>query len=203
MTGVTVSKVDENRRPIPGTEIEFECDTLLLSVGLIPENELTIGAGVDISPATSGAVVDDSLQTSVPGIFACGNVLHVHDLVDFVSGESFKAGQAAADYVQGKAHAGRLIPVRDGAGVRGAVPQQIRLEKGAEHAGVDIMFRPDRVYQNPYVVVTADGKPVFSQKKMIMAPGEMANITLNAKQLAACEDAQEIVVGISMEKPAV
>ena len=203
VTGVTVSKVDENRRPIPGTEIEFECDTLLLSVGLIPENELTTGAGVNISPATSGAVVDDSLQTSVPGIFACGNVLHVHDLVDFVSNESFKAGQAAADYVQGKAREGRLIPVRDGAGVRGAVPQQIRMEKGAEHDGVDIMFRPDRVYQNPYVVVTADGKPVFSQKKMIMAPGEMANITLNAKQLEACEDAQEITVSISLEKPAV
>ncbi len=203
VTGVTVSKVDENRRPIPGTEIEFECDTLLLSVGLIPENELTIGAGVSISPATSGAVVDDSLQTSVPGIFACGNVLHVHDLVDFVSGESFKAGQAAADYVQGKAHAGRLVPVKDGAGVRGAVPQQIRLEKGADHGSVDIMFRPDRVYQNPYVVVTADGKPVFTQKKMIMAPGEMANITLTDKQLSACEDAQEITVSISLEKPAV
>ena len=202
VTGVTVSKVDENRRPIPGTEIECECDTLLLSVGLIPENELTIGAGVNISPATSGAVVDDTLQTSVPGIFACGNVLHVHDLVDFVSNESFKAGQAAADFVQGKAREGRLIPVRDGAGVRGAVPQQIRLDKGAEHAGVDIMFRPDRVYQNPYVVVTADGKPVFSQKKMIMAPGEMANITLNARQLAACEDAQVIEVAISQEKPA-
>ena len=201
VTGVTVSKVDENRRPIPGTEIEFECDTLLLSVGLIPENELTVGAGVEISPATSGAVVDDCLQTSIPGIFACGNVLHVHDLVDFVSGESFKAGQAAAEYVQGKTREGRLIPVKDGAGVRGAVPQQIRLEKGAQHAGVDIMFRPDRVYQNPYVVVTADGKPVFSQKKMIMAPGEMANITLNEKQLAACEDAAEIVVSISMEKP--
>ena len=201
VTGVTVSQVDENRRPIPGTEIEFECDTLLLSVGLIPENELTIGAGVEMSPATSGAVVDDHLQTSIPGIFACGNVLHVHDLVDFVSNESFKAGQAAADFVQGKQANGRVIPVKDGAGVRGAVPQQIRLEKGAEHENVDVMFRPDRVYQNPYVVVKADGKAIFSQKKMIMAPGEMANITLNAKQLAACEDAEAIEISISMEKP--
>lgn len=202
VTGVTVSKVDENRRPIPGTEIQFDCDTLLLSVGLIPENELTIGAGVEMSNVTSGAIVDDSLQTSVPGIFACGNVLHVHDLVDFVSGESFKAGQAAADFVQGKDHAGRLVAVKDGAGARGVVPQQIRLEKGAEHAPIDLMFRPDRVYQNPYVVVTADGKPIFSQKKMVMAPGEMANITLNAKQLAACEDAQCIEVSVSLEKPA-
>lgn len=201
VTGVTVAKVDENRRPIPGSEIEFDCDTLLLSVGLIPENELTIGAGVEMSPLTNGAVVDDCLQTSVSGIFACGNVLHVHDLVDHVSNESFKAGKAAADYVQGKARTGRLIAVKDGAGVRGAVPQQIRLEKGAEHAGIDVMFRPDRVYQNHYIVVKADGKAVFAQKKMICTPGEMADITLNAKQLAACEDAQALEVSISPDKP--
>ena len=201
VTGVTVAKVDENRRPIPGTEIQFDCDTLLLSVGLIPENELTIGAGVQMSPLTNGAVVDDCLQTSVPGIFACGNVLHVHDLVDHVSNESFKAGKAAADYVQGKEHTGRLIAVKDGAGVRGAVPQQIRLEKGAEHAPIDIMFRPDRVYQNQYIVVRADGKAVFAQKKMICTPGEMADITLNAKQLAACEDAQTLEVSITPDKP--
>ena len=201
VTGVTVAKVDENRRPIPGTEIQFDCDTLLLSVGLIPENELTIGAGVQMSPLTNGAVVDDCLQTSVPGVFACGNVLHVHDLVDHVSNESFKAGKAAADYVQGKEHTGRLIAVKDGAGVRGAVPQQIRLEKGAEHAPIDIMFRPDRVYQNQYIVVRADGKAVFAQKKMICTPGEMADITLNAKQLAACEDAQTLEVSITPDKP--
>ena len=201
VTGVTVAKVDENRRPIPGTEIQFDCDTLLLSVGLIPENELTIGAGVQMSPLTNGAVVDDCLQTSVPGVFACGNVLHVHDLVDHVSNESFKAGKAAADYVQGKEHTGRLIAVKDGAGVRGAVPQQIRLEKGAEHAPIDIMFRPDRVYQNQYIVVKADGKAVFAQKKMICTPGEMADITLNAKQLAACEDAQTLEVSITPDKP--
>ena len=201
VTGVTVAKVDEKRNPIPGSEIHFDCDTLLLSVGLIPENELTIGAGVKMSPSTSGAMVDDSLQTSVPGIFACGNVLHVHDLVDHVSNESFKAGKAAADYVQGKAHTGRMIPVKDGAGVRGAVPQQICLEKGAEHTPIDIMFRPDRVYQNQYIVVKADGKAVFALKKMICTPGEMADITLNAKQLAACEDAQQLEVTITPDKP--
>ena len=107
-----------------------------------------------------------------------------------------------SDFVQGKAHAGRLVPVRDGTGVRGVVPQQIKLEKGAEHANIDLMFRPDRVYQNPYVVVKADGKPIFAQKKMIMAPGEMANITLKQKELAACEDAEVIEVSIAMEKPA-
>ena len=201
VTGVTVSKVDENRRPIPGTEMEFDCDTLLLSVGLIPENELSVGAGVELSPLTSGAVVDDSLQTSVPGVFACGNVLHVHDLVDHVSNESFKAGQAAADYVRGAARQGREIAVQDGPGVRGAVPQKLRLAPGAAHAPIDIMFRPDRVYQNHYIVVTADGEPVFTQKKMILAPGEMADITLNEKQLAACEGAAALRVSILPEKP--
>ena len=202
VTGVTVAKVDENRKPIPGSEIQFDCDTLLLSVGLLPENELTIGAGVEMSNVTSGAIVDDCLQTSVPGIFACGNVLHVHDLVDHVSNESFKAGKAAADFVKGIVHTGREVPVKDGAGVRGCVPQTIKLEKGAEHDNVSVMFRSDRVYQNHFIVVKADGKAIFSQKKMICTPGEMADITLKPEALAACEDAQEIVVSIEPTKPA-
>ena len=201
LEGVTLARVDENRRPIPGTERNIPCDTLLLSVGLLPENELSQQAGVRLDAVTGGPEVGDDLSTSVPGVFACGNVLHVHDLVDHVSNESFKAGKAAADYVQGKEHTGRLIAVKDGAGVRGAVPQQIRLEKGAEHAPIDIMFRPDRVYQNQYIVVKADGKAVFAQKKMICTPGEMADITLNAKQLAACEDAQTLEVSITPDKP--
>ena len=202
VTGVTVAKVDENRRPIPGSEIQFDCDTLLLSVGLLPENELTIGAGVEMSNVTSCAVVDDGLQTSIPGIFACGNVLHVHDLVDHVSNESFKAGKAAADFVKGIVHTGREVPVKDGAGVRGCVPQTIKLEKGAEHEDVSVMFRSDRVYQNHFIVVKADGKAIFAQKKMICTPGEMADISLKAEALAACEDAAEIVVSIEAEKPA-
>ena len=202
VTGVTVAKVDENRKPIPGSEIQFDCDTLLLSVGLLPENELTIGAGVEMSNVTSGAIVDDCLQTSIPGIFACGNVLHVHDLVDHVSNESFKAGKAAADFVKGIVHTGREVPVKDGAGVRGCVPQTIKLEKGAEHAPVSVMFRSDRVYQNHFIVVKADGKAIFAQKKMICTPGEMADISLKAEALAACEDAAEIVVSIEPEKPA-
>ena len=202
VTGVTVAKDDENRRPIPGSEIQFDCDTLLLSVGLLPENELTIGAGVEMSNVTSGAIVDDCLQTSIPGIFACGNVLHVHDLVDHVSNESFKAGKAAADFVKGIVHTGREVPVKDGAGVRGCVPQTIKLEKGAEHAPVSVMFRSDRVYQNHFIVVKADGKAIFAQKKMICTPGEMADISLKAEALTACEDAAEIVVSIEAEKPA-
>ncbi|MBR0407758.1 MAG: FAD-dependent oxidoreductase [Clostridia bacterium] len=198
LTGVTVAKVDENRRPIPGTEIEFECDTLLLSVGLIPENELSAGAGVDLSPVTSGAVVSDTLETSVPGVFACGNVLHVHDLVDHVSNESFRAGEMAARYAKGERREGREIPVKDGAGVRGVVPQKILMEEGLQE--VNLMFRPDRVYRDHYLTVYADGKALSSLKKMILTPGEMVVQPMNEKMLDACRNAKEITVAITEEK---
>jgi len=198
LTGVTVAKVDENRRPIPGTEMEFACDTLLLSVGLIPENELSAGAGVDLSPVTSGAVVSDTLETSVPGVFACGNVLHVHDLVDHVSNESFRAGEMAARYARGERRQGREIPVKDGKGVRGVVPQKLLLNK--ENKGVDLMFRPDQVYRDHYLTVYADDQPISSLKKMILTPGEMVVQPLNEKLLAACAEAKEITVAITEEK---
>ena len=198
VSGVTVAEVDANRRPIPGTEMEFECDTLLLSVGLIPENELSSGAGVELSPVTSGAVVSDTLETSIPGVFACGNVLHVHDLVDHVSNESFRAGEMAARYAKGERRTGREIPVKDGAGVRGVVPQKLLLD--AENKGVDLMFRPDKVYRDHYLTVYADGKPLSSLKKMILTPGEMVVQPLNEKMLAACQDASEITVAITTEK---
>ena len=198
LTGVTVAKVDENRRPIPGTEMEFECDTLLLSVGLIPENELSAGAGVDLSPVTSGAVVSDTLETSVPGVFACGNVLHVHDLVDHVSNESFRAGEMAARYAKGERRTGKEIPVKDGKGVRGVVPQKLLLSDDCQ--GVDLMFRPDQVYRDHYLTVYADGKVLSSVKKMILTPGEMVVQALNEKMLAACKDAGEITVAITAEK---
>ncbi len=198
LTGVTVAKVDENRRPIPGTEMEFDCDTLLLSVGLIPENELSAGAGVALSPVTSGAVVSDTLETSVPGVFACGNVLHVHDLVDHVSNESFRAGEMAARYAMGERRTGREIPVRDGSGVRGVVPQKILFTGDLQ--GVDLMFRPDRVYRDHYLTVYADGKPLSSIRKMILTPGEMVVQPLNEKLLSACRDAGEITVAITPDK---
>ena len=198
LTGVTVAKVDENRRPIPGTEMHFDCDTLLLSVGLIPENELSAGAGVDLSPVTSGAVVSDTLETSVPGVFACGNVLHVHDLVDHVSNESFRAGEMAARYAKGERRTGREIPVKDGKGVRGVVPQKLLLSDDCQ--GVDLMFRPDQVYRDHYLTVYADGNPLSSLKKMILTPGEMVVQPLNEKMLAACKDAGEITVAITEEK---
>ncbi len=198
LTGVTVAKVDGNRRPIPGTEMEFACDTLLLSVGLIPENELSAGAGVDLSPVTSGAVVSDTLETSVPGVFACGNVLHVHDLVDHVSNESFRAGEMAARYARGERRTGREIPVKDGKGVRGVVPQKLLLD--SENKGVDLMFRPDQVYRDHYLTVYADDQPISSLKKMILTPGEMVVQPLNEQLLAACPEAKEITVAITEEK---
>ena len=177
LSGVTVAKVDENRRPIPGTEIQFDCDTLLLSVGLIPENELSEGAGVALSPLTSGAQVNDALETSVPGIFACGNVLHVHDLVDHVSAESFTAGHAAAAYVRGMLEEGDRIAVRDGDGVRGTVPQFIR--KGIER-DVSLMFRPSGVFRNSTCVVRCGEKEIARKKALIFTPGEMAVVKLAA-----------------------
>ena len=176
LEGLTVSKVDENRKPIPGTQIDFECDTLLLSCGLIPENELSAGAGVELSPVTSGAVVDDTYATSVPGIFACGNVLHVHDLVDHVSGESFLAGAAAAAYIRSGMTEATYLTVRDGDGVRGCVPQKIRTNPMLP---VRLMFRPSGVYRGCSVVVESGAKELYRKKTLILTPGEMADITID------------------------
>lgn len=182
LSGVTVAQVDEKRQPIPGTEKHFDCDTLLLSVGLIPENELTQQAQVEMSPLTQGAVVDDTLQTSREGIFACGNVLHVHDLVDFVSAESFKAGKAAAEYVQGKKREGHFVSLKDGNGVRGVVPQRLLVPAG-EAQPVQIMFRPAGVYENATVRVMDGEREVMKMKKRIFTPGEMAELILRPEQI--------------------
>lgn len=194
LTGVTVAKVDEKRRPIPGSEIHFDCDTLLLSVGLIPENELSQGAGVKLSPLTSGAEVDDTLQTSVPGIFACGNVLHVHDLVDHVSNESFKAGHAAAAFARGLAADAPTARVLDGDGVRGVVPQRIRLTADAAQ-DVNLMFRPTGVFRAATCVVRSGEKEIARKKAPIFTPGEMAVVTLK-KDMVAALGADDITVTI-------
>ena len=195
LSGVTVSKVDENRRPIPGTEIHFDCDTLLLSVGLIPENELSALAGVELSPLTSGATVDDQLQTSVPGIFACGNVLHVHDLVDHVSRESFKAGHAAAAYARGEKNTAPTARVLDGEGVRGVVPQRIRLT--GEEREVELMFRPSGVFKNASAVVRSGEKEITRKRAPIFTPGEMAVIPLKGEVVAALDGTD---ITVSMER---
>ena len=156
----------------------FDCDTLLLSVGLIPENELSQGAGVALSNVTAGAEVDDLLQTSSPGIFACGNVLHVHDLVDHVSNESSKAGHAAVCYVRGEIELADVWTVRDGQGVRGVVPQTIR--KDGQQA-VELMFRPSGVYRNAVCYVNCGDRVIAKKKAIIFTPGEMVVVKLTAE----------------------
>ena len=197
LTGVTVAEVDAKRQPIPGTEQHFDCDTLLLSVGLLPENELTRQADVEMSNLTSGAVVDDTLQTSKEGIFACGNVLHVHDLVDFVSAESFKAGKAAAAYVQGKKRTGKYVSVKDGDGVRGVVPQKLLIPDG-EAENVQIMFRPSSVYENAYIRVMDGDRELIRQKKRILTPGEMAELILKPEVVKGLSGA-DVTVSIVKE----
>lgn len=189
LQGVTVAQVDETLQPIPGTEVEYACDTLLLSVGLIPENELTKQLQVEMSPVTQGAVVDDTLQTTADGVFACGNVLHVHDLVDFVSEESAKAGKAAAHYVLGKSGISlKTIRVLDGGGVRGVVPQHLRRYADAKQASdIRLMFRPERVVQNVRVEVLDGSRILQTVKKRVLAPGEMTEILLTAKQVQSIQ----------------
>ena len=196
LEGVTVAEVGPDLKPIPGTEKYFPCDTLLLSVGLIPENELSEMAGVKIAPSTSGAEVDEQLQTSVPGIFSAGNVLHVHDLVDFVSEEAMKAGANAYRYVQGQLpQGGRKVPVQMGFGVGGIVPQFV--SENAEDK-VSFMFRPRNVYRNAKVIVEMNGEEVLSKKTMILAPGEMVNLSIPVEKLKGLDKADSILVRIEV-----
>ena len=196
LEGVTVAEVGKDMRPIPGTEKYYPCDTLLLSVGLIPENELTEMAGVKIAQSTSGAVVDERLMTSVPGIFSCGNVLHVHDLVDFVSEEAKKAGANAWRYVQNDLpEGGKKVPVEMGFGVGGIVPQFV--SENAEGT-VNFMFRPRNVYRNARVIVEVNGEQVLSKRTMILAPGEMVNLNIPSEKLKGMREAKSILVKIEV-----
>lgn len=187
-----VAKVDENRRPIPGTEMVFDCDTILLSVGLIPENELTSGAHITLDPRTKGPVVFENMETSAPGVFACGNVVHVHDLVDFVTAESQRAGAAAARYALGQANDGPAVEITNGEGVGYTVPQKVR--PAAVDKKLEIFFRVRRVYGNSAVVVESGGQPLARFKREHLAPGEMEHITLPAALLAKAKGALEVAV---------
>lgn len=183
---VVISAVDENRRPVPGTEQVLECDTLLLSVGLLPENELTRAAGAEMDPRTNGAVVYENMETSLPGIFACGNVLQVHDLVDFVSSESSRAGAAAAEYVRHGGTASRqALVLNSGDGVTYTVPQRIRMEAVSE--GAEVFFRVNRVFGPSVISVKAGEKQIARFRRSRMAPGEMEHIVLPGKLLALAE----------------
>ena len=180
--GVTVAAVDSNRKPIAGTEEFIECDTLLLSVGLIPENEIASGCKIAIDSATSGPVVNEHMQSSVPGIFACGNTVHVHDLVDFVTAESLRAGENAAKYVQGKITAnGEKIILRPGNRVCYTVPQYI--ESRAQDGNVSIMFRVTDVYKDVYVEVSSGNEVLKSIRKKVVRPGEMQVVELAPDQI--------------------
>lgn len=181
---VVVSKVDENRNPIPGTEMVFDCDTLLLSVGLIPENELTRQAGIQMDPRTNGAVVYENMETSIPGIFACGNVVHVHDLVDYVTAESQRAGRAAAAYVQQADTAvGPVMELKNGNAVGYTVPQHIRTDRIEKSAGV--FFRVRQVMGKSQILATDEEGTVIARfKREHLAPGEMEHIELPAVLLA-------------------
>ena len=186
VTGVTISAVDENLKPIPGTEEFYSCDTLLLSVGLIPENELSTGAGVALSRVTNGPVVNESLETNVPGIFACGNVLHVHDLVDYVSEEAAAAGRAAAVYLQqGEQREDKAIHINASGGVRYTVPSVIRPAHMPET--LTVRFRVDNIYKNRFVSVYFGDTRVQHRKKTVLAPGEMEQIVLKKADLENAE----------------
>ncbi len=178
--GVTIAEVDDRRRPIDATREYIPCDTLLLSVGLIPENELTKSAGVPIDRITNGAVVDQDRQTLIPGIFSCGNVLHVHDLVDFVSEEAVLAGHGAAAFLRGELAADRDITVKADGRIRYTVPERITAV-GA--GGVRVFFRVADVFRDKRVTVRADGAVIYSKKHMKLAPGEMESVTLPADKL--------------------
>ncbi|WP_405341084.1 NAD(P)/FAD-dependent oxidoreductase [Ruminococcus sp.] len=196
ITAVTIAEVGADRKPIKGTEERYTCDTLLLSCGLIPENELSTAAGVQLNPVTNGPVVNESLETNIEGVFACGNVLHVHDLVDFVSEEAAKAGVTASRYARGEhaADSGREIAVKAEGGVRYTVPVTVRPDHVEDN--LTIRFRVGDVYKDSYVSVYFDDTRIRHQKKRILAPGEMEQVILTKKNLDEYPDLKTITVKI-------
>lgn len=196
LKGVTLAKVDDCGKPIKGTEEYYSCDTLLLSVGLLPENELSKEAGVELSAITNGPIVNEKLQTNVEGIFACGNVLHVHDLVDFVSEESALAGKNAAHYIQNGLKVQEEILIRPENGVRYTVPTKIGVDQKED---IKIRFRVGKIYKQCYVCVFINGQQVIRKKCLILAPGEMEQIVITKKQLEPFEQIEEMIVKIEEE----
>ena len=193
---VTIAEVGPDRKPIPGTEERYTCDTLLLSCGLIPENELSKSAGVELSPVTSGPVVSDNLETNVSGIFACGNVLHVHDLVDFVSQEAVTAGKNAAAYIGAgcRDDENKIVELIPEGGVRYTVPKFVRPAMMEDN--LTVRFRVGDVYTDKAIVVYFDDEKVSKRKKRVMAPGEMEQIVLQKNKLAAYPNLKKITVRI-------
>ncbi len=198
LEGVTIAQVDDKMKPIPGTEEDYECDTLLLSVGLIPENELSRNAGVEMDPVTSGPVVNESLETNIPGVFAAGNVLHVHDLVDYVSEEATKAGIAAAKFVKGELkEGGKDIKINAVDGARYTVPRHINLNNMDDM--LTVRFRVGAVFKDSFISVYLNDERILHRKKNVMEPGEMEQVILKKDQLVNYPDLSSITVKIEKE----
>ena len=178
---VVIAKVDENRKPIPETEKEYECDTLLLSVGLIPENDISRKTGLEIDRRTNGLIVNEMMETSAEGIFACGNVVHVHDLVDFVSAEARKAGAAAARYIKNEVKDGEYKEIINGKGITYTVPQKFRGENIDK--ALEIFMRVNNIYKNVKLEVKDEEKVLMSLNKQHLAPGEMEKVMVPKKIL--------------------
>ncbi len=193
--GVTIAQVDENKIPIPGTERDLECDTVLFSVGLIPENEIAKRAGLQITAGTKGVAVDQYRQTDVTGIFACGNALQVHDLVDFVSEESEIAGKYSALQIQGKDLGDNYISVNRGNGLLYALPQKLCIDNPED---VKLYFRVNGVYKKPRISVTMNGEEIYFKNKQVVAPGEMETITLKADLIKRLNN--DITVGLKYDE---
>ena len=192
---VTIAEVGSDRKPIPGTEERYTCDTLLLSCGLIPENELSKSAGVALNPVTSGPVVNDSLETNIDGIFACGNVLHVHDLVDYVSQEASAAGKNAANYIKnGKEKDAKIVEILPVDGVRYTVPKYIRPTEMDDT--LTVRFRVGAVYKNCAIATYFDDQLISKRKRPVMAPGEMEQVILDKKKLGEYPDLSKITIKI-------
>lgn len=217
VSSVLVARVDENRRLIPGTEFEIPCDTLLISAGLIPENELTEQAGIRLSRATRGAEVSEELETSIPGVFSCGNVLHVHDLVDFVSEEAEEAGQNAAVWLSENRSlpgststestadsspesgfsqsdlADDIVPAVSGDGVGGIVPQFVR--RGTAKKEISFMFRPKNRFRDAVITASSGRDELIRKKAIALTPGEMCRVTIPAEKLAQASEIRFSVEG--------
>lgn len=192
---VTIAEVGPDRKPIPGSEIRYECDTLLLSCGLLPENELSRSAGVELSPITSGPIVNDSLETNIDGVFACGNVLHVHDLVDYVSQEAAVAGKNAAKYIkEGKDSSAKAVEIFPEGGVRYTVPKYVRPTEIEDK--LTVRFRVGAVYKNCYIATYYDDTLINKRKRPVMAPGEMEQVILDKSKLAEFPDLNKITIRI-------
>lgn len=185
LTGVDIARVDQKKNIIPGTKRHIECDTMLLSAGLIPENELSVHCGVELDPVTQGPIVDDGMQTTVGGIFACGNVVHVHDVVDFVTKESGKAGRNAAEYIRNADKAtGPVIKVVSDTSVRYIVPQRVNIER--HNTDLEFYMRSRNVHDRATLVISLDGKTIKTVKKRRVVPGEMQRIKLKGDLLQHC-----------------